>query len=74
MKYCLISVGNNDVRTSDIALKLREESGFLLISWECPSHFFFSFQEPLVLTTILSLFVKLHNVRVSTYKNHIGIS
>lgn len=47
-----------------IALNLREENGVLLVHG---STIFFSLQEPLVLTTILSLFVKLHNVRVSIY-------
>ncbi|KAF1645556.1 Integrator complex subunit 8, partial [Eudyptes chrysocome] len=50
----------NDGRVS--LIKHRESTlGIMYSSWEC--YFFFSLQEPLVLTTILSLFVKLHNVR-----------
>ncbi|KAF1494974.1 Integrator complex subunit 8, partial [Eudyptula minor novaehollandiae] len=61
----ICSVSNQHKRGNDgrvSLIKHRESTlGIMYSSWEC--YFFFSLQEPLVLTTILSLFVKLHNVR-----------
>ncbi|KAF1645316.1 Integrator complex subunit 8, partial [Aptenodytes patagonicus] len=47
-------------RESTLGIMYRSLKLSFVSSWEC---YFFSLQEPLVLTTILSLFVKLHNVR-----------
>ncbi|KAF1530424.1 Integrator complex subunit 8, partial [Eudyptula minor] len=62
----ICSVSNQHKRGNDgrvSLIKHRESTlGIMYSSWEC-YFFFFSLQEPLVLTTILSLFVKLHNVR-----------
>ncbi|NXH92570.1 INT8 protein, partial [Edolisoma coerulescens] len=61
----ICSVSNQHKRGNDgrvSLIKHRESTlGIMYSSWEC--FFFFPLQEPLVLTTILSLFVKLHNVR-----------
>ncbi|NXC95719.1 INT8 protein, partial [Certhia familiaris] len=62
----ICSVSNQHKRGNDgrvSLIKHRESTlGIMYSSWEY-SFFFFPLQEPLVLTTILSLFVKLHNVR-----------
>ncbi|NWW59036.1 INT8 protein, partial [Ifrita kowaldi] len=61
----ICSVSNQHKRGNDgrvSLIKHRESTlGIMYSSWEY--FFFFPLQEPLVLTTILSLFVKLHNVR-----------
>ncbi|NWW30999.1 INT8 protein, partial [Panurus biarmicus] len=60
----ICSVSNQHKRGNDgrvSLIKHRESTlGIMYSSWE---YLFFPLQEPLVLTTILSLFVKLHNVR-----------
>ncbi|NWR41839.1 INT8 protein, partial [Regulus satrapa] len=60
----ICSVSNQHKRGNDgrvSLIKHRESTlGIMYSYWE---YFFFLLQEPLVLTTILSLFVKLHNVR-----------
>uniref|UniRef100_A0A8C5T9D0 Integrator complex subunit 8 n=1 Tax=Malurus cyaneus samueli TaxID=2593467 RepID=A0A8C5T9D0_9PASS len=62
----ICSVSNQHKRGNDgrvSLIKHRESTlGIMYSSWEY-FLFFFPIQEPLVLTTILSLFVKLHNVR-----------
>ncbi|NXS00454.1 INT8 protein, partial [Oxylabes madagascariensis] len=75
----ICSVSNQHKRGNDgrVSLIKHRESTLgimysFISSWE---YFIFPLQEPLVLTTILSLFVKLHNVRVSIYHQteHISI-
>ncbi|NWS53057.1 INT8 protein, partial [Chunga burmeisteri] len=59
----ICSVSNQHKRGNDGRVSLiKHRESTLGIMYRCV-YFFFSLQEPLVLTTILSLFVKLHNVR-----------
>ncbi|NXE52598.1 INT8 protein, partial [Casuarius casuarius] len=64
----ICSVSNQHKRGNDgrvSLIKHRESTLGIMYSFTlfCENTFFFFLQEPLVLTTILSLFVKLHNVR-----------
>ncbi|KAF1407607.1 Integrator complex subunit 8, partial [Spheniscus humboldti] len=62
----ICSVSNQHKRGNDgrvSLIKHRESTLGIMYRFHGNAIFFFSLQEPLVLTTILSLFVKLHNVR-----------
>ncbi|NXL28675.1 INT8 protein, partial [Glaucidium brasilianum] len=62
----ICSVSNQHKRGNDgrvSLIKHRESTLGIMYRFHENTFFFFSLQEPLVLTTILSLFVKLHNVR-----------
>ncbi|NXJ98547.1 INT8 protein, partial [Corythaixoides concolor] len=62
----ICSVSNQHKRGNDgrvSLIKHRESTLGIMYRFSLWKYYFFSLQEPLVLTTILSLFVKLHNVR-----------